>query len=706
MFSSGEPKVRNLTIHIDTGNTIGPKGLPLVYGNPDALTLLQSTVIFESSQDCKAKAVEISFKAVVKTVYFAKDEVSRKYEGEQVFYSKNWELEVERPKSGWISKGNYARQCSVLLDPSLPSSSFSHYGTMKYIFEARLKGAKGFGITRSDWIVSQEVWVLNSTLPFSSNIHMDSPIIVQDQWKDVLPYSLSVPTDIVHFGQVIPVTIQLGRFKPGSAQEGEEVIVNNAIFKLRESKTFRAMFVKDNHETSERLMNIAVNTGWPQNVDGWQRTINVSLPMAPEMSADMQTKYLDVVHELVVVIEFRTSKMSKPEKLQAQFGIMVTAPRFMPSTSSPPQYGDGVIHIESLLLLEPPPAIDPEEQLPSYSRHEMALVGEKDKRLELEIVNGRTTGPDGSYLFYGVPEGVTLIRGKVRFRSNYECKGDGIQYKFIGKSSCSFADDNDDTVYGKVTLFECVWIMNIQEYVKQRKISPGQYEESFEVRLPSTLPSSSQTSHGRVSYVIEARLIRKWSLDVVVTKEIWFQPTTLTLPNTGRNIPHGLTPSTTFGCWKNTLPCSITLLSQVLHLGQEVPITIRMDPLLPTSEMAGKGFRMLNPRIRLKQYMTLTSTSGNTSTSRYKFNVVDIGLDHWPTQEVNQFQDTIIMRLPTMPILSPSIDTHVYKIRHSINLMLGVVIKGLGGVVKYKGKSSTLSFRCNNAYRYTAARCD
>ncbi|KAF8982473.1 hypothetical protein BGZ46_001199 [Entomortierella lignicola] len=316
MFTS-EPKIKNLTIHIDTGKTIGPKELPLVYGNLDALTLLQAIITFESSQDCKAKAVEISFKAAVKTQFYGQDDTSRKYEGEQVFYSKKWELEVERPKPGWISKGNYARQCAVFLDPSFPSSNVSNFGSMRYIFEARLKGAKGLSIARTDWIVSQEVWVLNSCLPFSSTIPIDNPITISNQWRGILPYSLSIPTDIVHFGQVVPVTIQLGQFKSGSTQEGEEVVVTNAVFKLRESKTFRATFVKDTRETFEKLMNIPVNTGWLQNVDGWQRTINISLPMAPEISGDMQTKYLDVTHELIVVIEFRTNKMYKLEKLQA-----------------------------------------------------------------------------------------------------------------------------------------------------------------------------------------------------------------------------------------------------------------------------------------------------------------------------------------------------------------------------------------------------
>ena len=65
------PKERKLLIHVDTGDsTIGPRGLPLVHGNQDAITMLHATVSFESSHDCKAKAIEIMFKAAVRTGFF------------------------------------------------------------------------------------------------------------------------------------------------------------------------------------------------------------------------------------------------------------------------------------------------------------------------------------------------------------------------------------------------------------------------------------------------------------------------------------------------------------------------------------------------------------------------------------------------------------------------------------------------------------
>ncbi|KAF9988898.1 hypothetical protein BGZ75_008306 [Mortierella antarctica] len=365
------PKERKLVIHLDTGNsTIGPRELPLVYGNQDAITMLHATVSFESGHDCKAKAIEIMFKAAVKTGYFSKDEVSLKHEGEQVFYSKQWTLDVERPKPGWISKGHYARQCSVVLDPALPSSSESPYGSMRYIFEARLKGAKGIGIARMDHIVSQEVWVLNSSLPSLATMPpLDHPLKAEELWENVLHYSISVPSSVLYQAQVVPITFQLHPFTAASAYEGEEVVVSSASFTLRETKTFRAMFVRDTHRTEVRLLQIPVNAGWPQNVDGWTRTIHITLPSSPVMSTDLRSKYLDITHTLEVLVEYKTSKRNKPEKLRALFDIQVTAPR--PYSTEPPPYGESVLAVESLLPIEPsPPVIDEEELLPGYSRYE------------------------------------------------------------------------------------------------------------------------------------------------------------------------------------------------------------------------------------------------------------------------------------------------------------------------------------------------
>ncbi|KAI8356810.1 hypothetical protein B0O80DRAFT_299686 [Mortierella sp. GBAus27b] len=308
---------------------------------------------------------------------------------------------------------------------------------------------------------------------------------------------------------------------------------------------------------------------------------------------------------------------------------------------------------------------------------------DKQKRLVIDILNGQPNGPDGSYLFYGVPEGTTLIRGRVRFSTNYECKGEAIQYSFLGKASCSFPIDGDNTVTGREPLFEQVFVMDVKQPNKQQRILPGEYEECFEVSLPSTLPSSSQNENARISYIITARLIRKWSLDIVETKEIWFLTTVLPQPTPTR-LHQPTTPSITFGHWKEALPCSIILPSNVLYLGQAVPVTIRLDPFLPNSVAAGRTMRFVSARLGLKQYLTLTSSNGNHSTSRYKRKILDYDLLHWPKHEVPGFHDTVLIQLPMIPDLSPTTETNVCSIRHSINLLVEIAVKGLAGMLKFK----------------------
>ena len=62
---------------------------------------------------------------------------------------------------------------------------------------------------------------------------------------------------------------------------------------------------------------------------------------------------------------------------------------------------------------------------------------DKVKLLKVEVFGG-SPGPDGSLLFYGVPEEPTTLRGRVRFSSSYECKGNDTQYTFQGVASCYF----------------------------------------------------------------------------------------------------------------------------------------------------------------------------------------------------------------------------------------------------------------------------
>lgn len=241
--------------------------------------------------------------------------------------------------------------------------------------------------------------------------------------------------------------------------------------------------------------------------------------------------------------------------------------------------------------------------------------------------------------------------------------------------------DGDDSYHGRHVLCEERWQLAVNKPYKIKKISPGQYEASFEISLPASLPPSSCNSYGGVAYILKARLVRHWSLNITVQKEIWFLPTRLRVPIDEPN----LTMATSAGQWQNALPYSISFPSDILHLGQTVPVTIRLGKLVSTSAFAGKGYKLFQPKLRLKQYASLKTTAATPYHIKKK-NVVDMELKHWPQVEVLDFQDTVLLTLPLMPDLTPTTDTPVYAVRHSVNWMLGIRVQGLDGVMKVKGK--------------------
>ncbi|KAG0051767.1 hypothetical protein BGZ83_003331 [Gryganskiella cystojenkinii] len=258
-------------------------------------------------------------------------------------------------------------------------------------------------------------------------------------------------------------------------------------------------------------------------------------------------------------------------------------------------------------------------------------------------------------------------------------------------------DGSDDSVTGEQTLIDHHWTLAVKRpQGKPTKIAPGRYEGRFEVALDcSKLPSSSTYKRGGIEYTLEARIFRKWSSDLIQTQRIWFLGTTLPA------VPSSLGPTVAniTGHWKEKLAYNIILPSDVFFLGQRVPITFRFG-------MASKDFstpmvQFVNPRLRLKQYYRLSTTSGNTTSNKHKHNLIDVEMSHWTSKNqdlqrslrkkegtalttTTDFEDTVLLQLPTFPELSPTVETNVYSVRHSLNLATEVIGKDISGTMKIK----------------------
>lgn len=303
------------------------------------------------------------------------------------------------------------------------------------------------------------------------------------------------------------------------------------------------------------------------------------------------------------------------------------------------------------------------------------------KSLAIEIEGGQPGEPDEAIIYYGQSDRPTVVHCKIRFTTNYECKGDRIEFCFTGRAVSSWSE-NEDSIGGKEVFHRQVWELPVNQ-PKPGRIAPGSYEASFNATLPPTYPSSSETKGGRVTYLVEAKLRRSWSLDMVELREIWYSATSLpSLVSLAQPI---MTVGSCAGVWRDALPYSIIIPSETLFLGQLVPVTIRLGPLLANSPVAGQAIRLVDPRLRLKQYAHLATNSGNSTAVRKKV-VVDLTLAHWPKVAVVEYQNTVLMQLPTLPELVPTTRTMVYSVRHSLNLMVGIALSGLAGVMKVKVK--------------------
>ncbi|KAG0088280.1 hypothetical protein BGZ93_005509 [Podila epicladia] len=295
----------------------------------------------------------------------------------------------------------------------------------------------------------------------------------------------------------------------------------------------------------------------------------------------------------------------------------------------------------------------------------MGAKAKLQKSLVIEIEGGLPGGPDEAVIFYGQPDRSTIVRCTVRFTTNYECKGDCIEFCFTGRAVSSWTD-GEDSLSGKAIFQRQVWELPVN-HPKPGRIAPGSYQASFDAILSPTSPSTSETKGGRVTYLAEAKLRRSWSLNVVELQRIWYSATSLPPPS----IDPITTVGSCAGVWRDALPYSIIIPAETLFLGQLVPVTIRLGSLLANSPKAGQQMRLIEPKLQLKQYAHLATNSGVATKLRKKV-VVDLILAHWPKHAVGEHQDTVLVQLPTLPDLAPTTETSVYSVRHSLNLAVGI----------------------------------
>ncbi|KAF9941132.1 hypothetical protein BGZ67_005786 [Mortierella alpina] len=146
----------------------------------------------------------------------------------------------------------------------------------------------------------------------------------------------SSKTENIHLGQRLPMTVQFEPFVRASGHYGQELVIISAVVKLKQyTRLWHRRNVKN--ETKETL-NVPVHHGWPQTARGFQRTIWVDLPHAPQLSCTTFTQPVQKTHRLKIIMNVKTSAMAdrNAKEFRVEMEVNVTGPRPPTAEGLPP----------------------------------------------------------------------------------------------------------------------------------------------------------------------------------------------------------------------------------------------------------------------------------------------------------------------------------------------------------------------------------
>lgn len=221
-------------------------------------------------------------------------------------------MDLDRPSLGKIAAGQYTKEISATIDPLWPSSvrippHAKGFGRVKYEFIVKF-GKLWLGQFSPSLSTSQEVWVLNSTLPppLPSIGATSPPLVVQTSWKkSTLPVSLTLPSETLTLGQIVPVKVQMSPFTNESKYAGQTIDVLKASFILREHVHGQLVAHSQEFDHSRDVISVPITQGWPCTTGPWERIVNLTLPTSPELSASTKTRCLNISYSLILVMKLK-----------------------------------------------------------------------------------------------------------------------------------------------------------------------------------------------------------------------------------------------------------------------------------------------------------------------------------------------------------------------------------------------------------------
>ncbi|KAG0328699.1 hypothetical protein BGZ99_004780 [Dissophora globulifera] len=314
----------------------GPGNLPAVYVTPEKTATINGYVEFESTEDIKGGDLDLAFRVKSEARWVRQyGQTTVVYHSKDVLQRQAWKVPITHPHPGTVGAQKTRFPFEVVLDPNTPSSIAGRRGWLNYRFTATLQRR----FPRRNMTFKQDVWTFSTCLSPPNVDYIPNPHVYAGVWESHLPFVCSLPSENIHLGQRVPLTIRFDPFLPSSGHHGQELVVTSAIVKLKQyTRLWHRWNVKT--ETKE-VLTTSVSDGWLQTADGLQRTLFVDIPQAPRLSCTTFTRPVQKTHVLKLIMQVKTPSMTDKDarELRIEMEVNVTGPRpptDMPLESLPP----------------------------------------------------------------------------------------------------------------------------------------------------------------------------------------------------------------------------------------------------------------------------------------------------------------------------------------------------------------------------------
>ncbi|KAF9407911.1 hypothetical protein BGZ94_002523 [Podila epigama] len=328
IFDFEKDNEKSIAVHFHT-QQVGPKGQPLFFHTPEAPAVIKGHVEFCTVKDTAGDDIVFNFQARSEckwTEQHGKSTIS--FRDQEILQERTWDIQLNHKTARKIAAGVTRYDFEIQLEPGLPASIEGKYGWFHYRFAAKLHR----GFPHRNMAAKKLVWVYSTTLPDPHTLTIQPPPKVYNQiWNDTLPFSVSIPSDILYQGQTLPIKIDFEPFLENSILYGQELIVASAVIKLKQYTTCieNGKYHTSKLKKTKEILTLPVIGDWPVSSQGSSRTISVNLPGAPALSTSIDSKVLIKTHTLKVIMMIHTNTMTEKEakELRMEMDVTVTAPR-------------------------------------------------------------------------------------------------------------------------------------------------------------------------------------------------------------------------------------------------------------------------------------------------------------------------------------------------------------------------------------------